>query len=189
MYAIISELNKPASEEVKSIWQQLALECELDAIFHLPTPHLTWLICEDLDIPDAVPVLSGFVSQETCFSTHTTGLGVFTGKTPVLYLPVVKTKMFLSIHQIVWNLLTPFVRLHDENYSPEAWVPHVTLALNDLTMANLHCAINHLGFKEIRIEIFIASLSIVEFENDIAGEIINCFPFQKPELKQGENYK
>ena len=185
MYAIISELNKNASGKVNRIWQRLSNECELDAIFQLPTPHITWMISQDLNSEQAFQSLSIFVSQESPISTHTTGLGIFTGDAPVLYLPVVKNQKLLCVHQKLWHLLDPFVITREEVYSPEAWVPHVTLAINDLTEANLVCAINRLMQEQIRIEILIDSFSIVAFEDDIAGEIINRCSFQKPDLETG----
>jgi len=185
MYAIISELNPNASDAVKKIWEQLSNECELDAIFQLPTPHLTWVICQNLDIETTVQTLSKAAKQENRIFTLTTGLGIFTGVPPVLYLPVVKTQKLLCFHQDLWGKLARFTNNLEEVYSPEAWVPHITLAINDLTGENLTCAINLLTREQIRIEIIIDSLSLVEFEEDIAGEIINRCPFQKPDQETG----
>lgn len=185
MYAIISELNHNASREVNRIWAQLSNECELDAIFQLPTPHLTWMICQNFNVENTVPALTQVAIQENRISTRTTGLGIFTGETPVLYLPVVKNQKLLSFHQDLWQKLAGYANNLEELYSPEAWVPHITLAINDLTGDALTCAIDRLMLEPIQIEIVMDSLSLVEFEEDIAGEIIKRFPFGEPDQGSG----
>ena len=177
MYAIISELNPAASTDVNTYWQKLSMVCGLEAIFHMPTPHLTWMVSQEIDIHHAAPLISQIASREVSISLHTSGLGIFTGKHPILYLPVVKSQKMITLHQAIWNLLQPLMKTHNEFYFPKAWVPHITLALNDLTKDNLACAVNSIAFEQIEIKTTLDSLSIAEYEKEIAGEIIKRFQF------------
>jgi len=178
MFAIISELNPAASTDVNAYWRQLSKNCGLYAIFYMPTPHLTWMVCEELGVDQAAPMLTQITSQEGLLSSRTSGIGIFTGENPVLYLPIVKTQQMITLHQEIWNLLQPMTKTSNEFYSPDDWVPHITLALNDLTNDNLACAVNSIAFEQNEIKINIDNLSIAEYEKDIAGEIIKRFQFK-----------
>ncbi|MEA3326673.1 MAG: 2'-5' RNA ligase family protein [Chloroflexota bacterium] len=178
MYAIISELNPAASADVNAYWRKLSRICGLKAIYHMPTPHLTWLVSQEVDVHSAALIISQIASQEDSISSHTSGLGIFTGEHPVLYLPIVKSQQMITLHQTIWNLVKPMTKTPNDFYSPKAWVPHITLALNDLTNDNLACAVNSIAFEEIELKITIDNLSFAEYEKEIAGEIIRRFNFQ-----------
>jgi 2'-5' RNA ligase len=62
-------------------------------------------------------------------------------------------------------------------YSPKLWVPHVTLALNDLNQENLACAINAIAFETIELFIRISNLALARYEDKKAGEIIENLKF------------
>ena len=177
MYAIISVLDPNASTEVYIYWKKLSLGCGLNAIFHMPTPHLTWMVCQDLDVDHAAPLISHVSSQKGAITSRSSGLGIFTGDNPVLYLPIVKSQEMIGLHKVIWDLLKPLTRTTKEFYSPIAWVPHITLALNDLTKEKLACAVNSIAFEEIALNVTIDNLCIAEYEKDIAGEIIEKFQF------------
>jgi len=179
MFAIISELNPAASKDVNAYWRQLSKNCGLYAIFQMPTPHLTWMVCEELGVDQAASILTQITSHEGPLSSRTSGLGIFTDENPVLYLPIVKTQQMITLHQEIWNLLQPLTKTTNDFYSPDDWVPHITLALNDLTNDNLACAVNNLAFEQTEIKINIDNLSIAEYEKDIAGEIIKRFQFKE----------
>ena len=51
-------------------------------------------------------------------------------------------------------------------YSPKLWVPHITLALNDLNQDNLACAINKIAFEPIELFVRVDNLAIVQHEDD-----------------------
>jgi len=114
MFAIISELNPAASTDVNAYWRQLSKNCGLYAIFYMPTPHLTWMVCEELGIDQAAPILTQITSQEGLLSSRTSGIGIFTGENPVLYLPIVKTQQMITLHQEIWNLLQPMTKTSNE---------------------------------------------------------------------------
>jgi hypothetical protein len=61
-----------------------------------------------------------------------TGLGLFTGPAPVLFLPVVRTAALSAWHQRVWDALLPAAREPLDYYHPDRWIPHITVAHGDL---------------------------------------------------------
>ena len=50
-----------------------------------------------------------------------------------------------EIHKNLWVLTTPFAVGMNSYYSPENWIPHITLAYRDITEAKLNCAIQDLS--------------------------------------------
>lgn len=179
MYAIISELDPGSSTTVNELWRKLCEACGLTAIYNLPLPHLTWMVAEDLAIQKSVPILSMVSKKTTSLTLHTFGLGLFTGEKPVLYLPVVKSVEMISLHETIWDQIYPFSQDQKLYYSPKLWVPHITLAINDLTDQNLACAVNAIAFDTIELFIQISSLAIARYKDKKAGDILEQFNFRE----------
>jgi 2'-5' RNA ligase len=182
MYAIISELDPESSGTVNDLWHKLCEACGLIAIYDLPLPHLTWMVADDLEINESAPILRQISARTTPLTLHTFGLGVFTGEKPVLYLPPVKSIEMIHLHENIWDQVSPFSKDQKLYYSPKLWVPHITLAINDLTEDNLACAVTAIAFDTIELFIRISNLSIARYEDKKAGDILEVFQFKQPDL-------
>jgi 2'-5' RNA ligase len=179
MYAILSELDPESSTTVNKIWRKLCEACGLTAIYKLPLPHLTWMVAEDLDRHKTTPILARIADNTTPLTLHTFGLGIFTGENPVLYLPTVKSVEMIDLHERIWDQVSPFSTEQKLYYSPRLWVPHITLAINDLNQDNLACAINAIAFDTIELFIQIDNLAIAQYKDKQAGEILAQFEFSR----------
>jgi 2'-5' RNA ligase len=166
MYAIISVLDPESSKVVNDFWRQLCLACGLDAIYAFPLPHFSWLLAEELKFEETVPILSKISARAKQMTLHTFGIGIFTGKKPVLYLPLVKTNEMIRVHKAIWQHVEHLTEGAKQYYSPKLWVPHITLALNDLNQDNLACAINKIAFEPIELFVRVDNLAIVQHEDD-----------------------
>jgi len=176
MYAIISEIDAQSSEKVNQIWQKLCEVCGLEAIYKIPTPHFTWLVAEELGIEQAKIKLSKIIQVSPQISTHTFGLGLFSGGRPIIYLPMVKTIEMIQLHQYFWDEIRPYCNDLNLYYSPEFWIPHITIALKDISRENLPCAINEIGFEKIELKISMTSFAIAEHGDEKMGTILERFP-------------
>jgi len=175
MYAIISEIDEQSGEKVNHIWQKLCEACGLGAIYATPTPHFTWLTAEELDVEKAKIILSTLAKNSPDISTHTFGIGIFSGVHPVLFLPLVKTIEMINIHQRIWDKISPHCKDLNMYYSSDFWLPHITLALKDINRENLACAINEIGFEKIELNVSMTSLAIAEHEDEKIGTILERF--------------
>jgi len=171
MYAIISELDPGSSTTVSGLWLELRRSCGLTAIYDVPTPHFTWLAAESLNADKAAPILSQIADQASVMTLHTFGLGIFSGEKPVLYLPLVKIRNMISLHEMIWDQIQPYTKQSELYYSPKLWVPHITLALNDLTRESLACAVNAIAFESIELFVKVDNLAIAEHEEELPGQI------------------
>ena len=176
MHAIISEIDYQSSQKVSNIWQNLCESCGLEAIFNIPTPHFTWLIAQEFEI-DAVDLkLSAIIDSCPKVKTHTFGFGVFSGRNPVLHLPMVKSLEMIHFHQKIWDQIQPFCRELNLYYSPKMWLPHITLALKDLNVSNILCAVDVLAGESLELSVTMTSLAIAELEDDNIGQLLKQYP-------------
>lgn len=177
MYAIISELDERSSAKVIKFWQTLCEACGLRGIYDNPTPHFTCFAAEDLDVDKANTIISQIVKNRDPFEIRTFGLGLFSGENPVLYLPMVKTRQVLDFHDEIWEMLRPYSTETQLYYSPWLWVPHITIALKDLSRENLACAINAIAFEPIELINLVTNLILTDYEDERPGQMLERFPF------------
>ena len=177
MYAIISKLDPESSTIVSNLWRKLRECCGLSGIYKTPIPHFTWFAAEELEIDKISSELSQMAEDAEPFTIHTFGLGIFSGQDPILYLPMVKSIKMINLHCQMWH---KFEHLSDEPnlyYSPKLWVPHITIAFNDLTHENLCCAIDAVAFEPIELFITVDNLNIAKYNEERPGEILQNFYF------------
>jgi 2'-5' RNA ligase len=175
MYSIISELDEQAAIQVMHLWRLLHDACGLEGIFNYPNPHFTWFGMEDLNLDQSIPSLEDLSKSLIPFSVHTDGLGVFPGEKPVLYLPLVKSAHLVDLHREIWDKIRPFTADIKDISLPEFWVPHITLALQDLNRENLVCAIDSVGFEPIEVFCTIDNLLIVKSTGTETGDTVERF--------------
>jgi 2'-5' RNA ligase len=177
MQAIISRLDPKTSAIVSDLWQKLCKECGLNAIYTVPTPHVTWFAADEIDLDLSLPLLSEIADETKDFTLHTFGLGIFSGEKPVLYLPMVKTLEMIQLHCKIWEKVEPHSKEEKLYYSPKMWVPHITLALKDLTKETMACAVNAIGFDRIELYVVIDNLIVAEYEKTSLGELLYQYDF------------
>lgn len=169
-------LKSSANDQTHGLWEWLNCECNLKGIQIVPYPHFSWLGCENLNIEEAKQVITEFARSITPFIVKTTGIGVFTGSHPVLYLPVIKTRELLNAHDSLWNLIYPHLEKANIYYSPEQWMPHVTLAFRDLSGELVGCAAESLTSTRLELEINVDHLELDYYEGENLGSVMR-FPF------------
>ena len=178
MHAIISRLDPDTTSIVNNLWQKLFDECGLNAIYTIPTPHVTWFAADKINLDRSKPLLSKIAEETQEFTLHTFGLGIFSGENPVLYLPMVKTSEMIRLHCEIWDQVAQYAQREKLYYSPSMWVPHITLALKDLTRENLACAVNAIGFEPIELYVVIDNLIVAEYEETHIGEMLFQYEFK-----------
>ncbi len=161
MIAIASLLDVHANRQVEEIWDWLEATCGLSEIKLTPLPHFSYQTAESFDIDPLEAALQDLAFGIAPFTVRTAGIGVFTGEIPVFYLSLVKTARLLTLHQMVWERVSPFGRTINELYAPEYWIPHISLAYRDITPTKLACALEGLIYSPLDIEIVVDNLSVI----------------------------
>ncbi|MFC6999264.1 2'-5' RNA ligase family protein [Rufibacter roseus] len=133
MVAIVSLLDAEYSDKVNSLIYELEREFGLKGVQATPYPHITWLTANDGSI-DEIKAALGQAAGICCrFMVRTTGLGVFPGVNPVLYIPVLRTYALNRFHHQLHNAISNISQETGAYYHPEFWMPHLSLALGDTT--------------------------------------------------------
>ena len=177
MYAIISELDSESTAAIRDYWQRLCKSCGLKEIYNLPTPHFTWLLAEGLDIDRIALLIDQIAVLRDPLAIQTFGLGIFSGNAPVLYLPIVKTGPLLQLHRDIWDRIQPLCVDVHRYYAPSSWIPHITLALKDLTSETITCAIAEIAFESIELTGTAERLALVAYKNGQKGETLRVASF------------
>lgn len=129
----------------------------------MPDPHLSYQGATKYNFAKLEVLLRRFVKRTGRFRVHAGGLGVFTGFTPTLYIPVVRIPELSRFQLSLWKSLSSSGSGLSPYYRPEAWVPHITLA-RGVSERTLTKVIGTLCRKEIELDIKIDNLAIIAFD-------------------------
>lgn len=171
MHAIVSLLPEPFYQEVEKIWDQLEKDFGLLGVRPARFPHFSWQGAQAYDESALEKTLSRFAGQMHPIKVHTTGLGVFSGEQPVLFIPVIKTLQLAAIHQQIWQNLEAEGNGINPFYHPQHWIPHISLALADLTIATIGPVIKTLARKTFNWEFEVDNLAHIFISEEGVGGI------------------
>ena len=153
MNGVIALLDDKHTILVQDLWKILEDECGFSEGLITPFPHFSWQIAEEYDFNGLGKKLVELTSQLPPFTIRTAGIGVFTGKSPVVFIPIVKDPDLLELHQTIWDQISSLGKGMSDHYAPENWIPHITLASRDIAPDSLIKMIKYLGPLKIEWEI------------------------------------
>lgn len=172
MDGIVTILDDKYYQFVSDIWQDLKQACNLQGNESLTVPHFSWHVAEAYPDESRLDVLLEEVSLNIKpFTVQTTGLGIFFQPRLVVYIPVIKTPLLIQVHQQLWDLLTDLSDEPTPYYSPELWVPHITLTYEEMSDARLACVIERLSDKPLEWEIQVNNLSLIGQSSSESGGV------------------
>ena len=178
MQALVSLLESTASSQVQSLWQKLEERCGLRGIKSTPYPHFSWVVAEEYDGDGMDTALDAITHSASPFTIQTSGLGLFTGLEPIIYIVIAKDQRLLEFHKVIWENTKNLGRGVNQYYMPDTWIPHVTLAHSDVDRDTLLCAMEELGFLSLNWEIEIDNLALVGQAGNEVGTLIKRFDFK-----------
>jgi len=168
LITIASLFDIESDSKTREIWDILEYYCNLFEIKTLPNPHLSWQSAKTYAIQSLDDRLKDFTNSINPILLRTSGLGIFTGKSPILYLPIVKTNELIKIHKNLWERLRDLSVIPNQFYSPDNWIPHITIAYGDVTVEKISCAIRQLGDLNYEISILIDNITVLHRDDDVA---------------------
>ena len=177
MHGLVSLLPEPFYKQVEQIWQTLESAAGLNGIRVTPYPHFSWQIAEDYDLERLKPILERIASQTQPFAVHTSGIGLFSGERPVIYIALVKTLELMRFHSMVWEKALETSSMASPYYSPGNWVPHISLAYGDVTIENLGQTMKILAFQSYAWEMQIDNFAFIYEPQGEIGQIRFKIPF------------
>jgi 2'-5' RNA ligase len=161
MHGIVSLLDSKQNQLVEEIWAELEREFSVQGVYITPYPHFSYHVAQAYDIDKIEPVLQRITSNITTFNVKTGGLGVFTGTSPVLYIPVVRSLELTQLHEELWQEISPVSSGVQEYYNPDQWMPHITIGFGDISKDKLLQMIPLLAERDFNWEITVNNIALI----------------------------
>lgn len=118
-------------------------------------------MARNYDLDKILPVLSQIAQRQKSFTIRTSGLGIFTSKKPVVYVPVVRSIELSKLHLQIWKEISMFVTDEVDYYDEQKWLPHITIAHGDVTDKNLSKLISFLNDVDLTWDIHVDNLALI----------------------------
>jgi 2'-5' RNA ligase len=173
MDGLVTLLPEPYYQQVETIWDELEEAFQLSGIRVTPYPHFSWQIAESYDHRRLEQEVRQFASEVQQFTVRTSGIGIFSGPQPVIYIPVVKNQTLIEFHARLWALATPTAIGDSPSsyYHPDHWMPHISLAYTDVNVDNIAGVMTHLAFQSYNWEMEIDHLAFISEPTGTIGQL------------------
>lgn len=172
MLAITSLLDPKHSDLVNNIIIDFEKEFGLKKVQATPLPHITYLIAETFHIGLLKNYLSRLCDTVRPIHAYSTGIGVFPGEHPVIYIPVLRTQPLNKLHSQLFQDISKMSIQVGPYSKPQLWLPHISLALGDVTNDMMTPIFQYLAHYTFDWEIVLDNLSIFR-------ESVNGHSFEK----------
>ncbi|MFD2785537.1 2'-5' RNA ligase family protein [Hymenobacter rubripertinctus] len=167
MLAITSLLNAQNADRINRLIQNLETEFGLDDVQATPDPHITYQLAGVRKRSALRQVLREVARHTQPFVAHTSGLGVFPGPNPVIYIPVLRSDALNQLHHRILRATAPLCLRTDKFSGPDCWLPHISLALHDTTPELLGPVMQYLNQHTFNLKLAITNLAILREEEEL----------------------
>ncbi len=175
MNGVVSLLDPAATAQIHAIWAEMQAAHGIgEAARRVPWPHLSYHIAPRYDPVALEAGLRALARETRPFEIRATGLGIFTGPTPVLYLAVTRSPALSGLHAKAWAACNAAAEDPSPLYAPNVWVPHITLAHLDVTPANLPGLIADLGGRDFAWTITLSAFTALFKVDDVYQPAIHA---------------
>lgn len=120
-------------EEARRLWMLFETEYGSKGVQSFDFPNITFQAGPCRDVSLLKENLGALAHQLQPFEVVIDGLGYFESPSKVVFLKVRPTADLRRSHQAVSEWLEKHFGSLYHNYLPGAWIPHVTVAMKDLT--------------------------------------------------------
>lgn len=179
MYSIASIIRN----EDLNFWDDIEKRCSASNLKKATIPHFSWQTAEDYDFNPLRGELANICSNVRPFEIHTSGLGIFTGERRILFLIIAKDRLLLDLHEMIWENTILYARQPNKLYSPENWIPHISLNLETLDEHDFTCAVNELTLKPLSFKFRIEQLGLLFLTMNSSG-VDTIFDLQNSSVKK-----
>jgi len=124
-------------------------------------PHISYQVAEKYDRSALRSIMNQLSLDSSPFQVLTSGLGCFTRTQPMLHIPVVRSRSLTEFHQQLWDALAPISSEVSHYYHPDAWMPHITLVYENLSLQQLSKMVSCLSDRCFNWTITLDNLSLL----------------------------
>ncbi len=161
MYGVVSILEEPHHGQVMQLWGALQREFGVGQPQATAVPHFTYHYAPTYNLEALKQILRETAVSTTSFTVKTSGIGIFPGEEPVVYIPVARTPALLALHNRLWPQLDAISQDAPDYYAPNNWFPHITLGHGDITPDNLGSIVSWLNSQSLDWDIQVGNLTLL----------------------------
>jgi 2'-5' RNA ligase len=174
MQGIVSLLDGEARERIEQLWEELRRDFGVHGIHTKRFPHFSYHVAEEYDVAQLRPAIEKLAGAMRQFSARASGIGIFTRREPVIYLPVVRSELLQRIHRDVARLAEALASGINEYYAPDIWIPHITIAEGDVDILVLPEIVRRLGERNLRWELPVTNLAVIRATESVQEICFRC---------------
>jgi 2'-5' RNA ligase len=161
---IVANLHGQPYREVRRLWALFERSYGCKAIQAYSHPHVSFQAAKTRDLGQLKADFRKAVSQIRPFEVEVNGVRHF--RKDVIYLAVKRTRELVKMHRQVHRFLETHCQDIVELYSPKHWIPHVTLAMEDLTEDDFEKAWSQLRGSKFRFKQRLHQICMVKLHPD-----------------------
>lgn len=134
---VVSILDQQHCQIVENLWAEMRQRFGIGDPENEAQPHFSYHVTEQYDEGRVAEVLRKVAGEERPFTITASGIGIFPAPSPIVYVPIVRTPDLTRLHARLFPLLDAIAQDNNPYYSPNAWIPHITLGHYDITLEKL----------------------------------------------------
>lgn len=161
MQGVVSLLDQAHQARVEGLQAAIDQAVGVPGLCRTPIAHFSYHVAERYEADRLAAVLLSIAASHTRFVVRTSGLGLFTGERPILYIPVVRDQVLTSLHHVIWRQLSRGCVMPSAHYDPEVWLPHITIADGPALGPRLQDVIDVLKGVDLSWEIEITNVALL----------------------------
>ncbi len=161
---LVSVLEDKPYKEVREIWRMLKRKYNCSRVWSFPHSHIAFQGAKTDDIRQLKRDFRGMVSKIKPFQIEVKSVIRFDGK--VICLRLEKTDALTKLKCLLNRFLKDNCQSLLGYFTPEKWVPHVTLAMDDLSKSDFRRAWVEIKQKRIAFGQTIHNICLVKSDSD-----------------------
>lgn len=177
MEGVVSLLDDEHYRIVENLWAELEREFSVRGVYITPYPHFSYQVSAHYSLEQLTPILQEFAAHSQPFRVQTSGLGIFNGPRPVLYIPVARSPQLTQFHQALCDIISPAGSSIQNYYHPDVWMPHITIGFGDLNADILSKIVNYLNERDFAWDITIDNIALI-YDTGTKQELHSRFTFK-----------
>ncbi|MBK7894292.1 MAG: 2'-5' RNA ligase family protein [Anaerolineaceae bacterium] len=161
MHSVVTVLEEPHLGQVYQLWAEMNRLFGVGAPEATAVPHFSYHVAPTYELEKLRTVLLETAVSTPPFTVKTTGIGIFPGDLPVLYLPVARSPQLQALHTTLWPQLQAVAHASLDYYAPQNWFPHITLGHNDITPDQLGPIVTWLNRQPLAWDVLVTNLTLL----------------------------
>jgi 2'-5' RNA ligase len=170
---IVSNIEGQPYRDIKRLWTLFERRYDSRAVRAYSHPHICYQAAKTSNVGQLKRDFQQLISQIRPFEIDVDGFRHF--RKDVIYLGVRKTRELTRTHKVINRFLEAHCQDLFELYFPEHWIPHITLAMEDLTEDNFKKAWREFQGSDIRYKQRVRNICMVKWYPDGKIKIVRRY--------------